>query len=149
MRWVRLAEDGSIDCIYLEPPPMASAADFIAVDAAVLPDWSYSNGAFSPPPPPPVPIPGAVSDRQFFQALALSNLITREEALAAVKTGDIPAALQAVIDGLAEAERFQATMLLAGAVEFRRDHALVEVVRLARGMTPAQVDDLFRLAGSL
>ena len=111
--------------------------------------WVYDDGVFSPPSPTPGPVPGVVSDRQFFHALAISSLITEAEALAAVRTGDIPTALQVVIDAMPEGDRFHATMLLSGAVEFRRDHPLVEAVRLARGMTAEAVDDLFRLAGGL
>ena len=111
--------------------------------------WGYDGEVFVLPPPLPGPVPAVVSDRQFFHALAISSLITEAEALAAVRTGDIPAALQAVIDAMPESDRFHATMLLSGAVEFRRDHPLVEAVRLARGMTDAAVDDLFRLAGGL
>ncbi|TPQ50864.1 hypothetical protein C2U72_11270 [Prosthecomicrobium hirschii] len=111
--------------------------------------WGYDGEVFVLPPPLPGPVPAVVSDRQFFHALAISSLITEAEALAAVRTGDIPAALQVVIDAMPEGDRFHATMLLSGAVEFRRDHPLVEAVRLARGMTDAAVDDLFRLAGGL
>jgi len=111
--------------------------------------WGYDGEVLVLPPPLPGPIPAVVSDRQFFQALAISSLITEAEALAAVRTGDIPTALQVVIDAMPEGDRFHATMLLSGAVEFRRDHPLVEAVRLARGMTVSEVDDLFRLAGGL
>ncbi|MCW1842226.1 hypothetical protein [Prosthecomicrobium hirschii] len=111
--------------------------------------WGYDGTGFSAPALLPSPVPAVVSDRQFFQALAMAGLVTEAEALAAVRTGDIPAALQAVIDALPEPERFTATMLVSGAVEFRRDHPLVEAVRLARGMTAEAVDDLFRLAGGL
>ena len=97
-----------------------------------------------------VPVPPVVSDRQFFHACARLGLVSQSEALAAVKTGDIPPELQAIVDAIPDPdERFDAEMFLSGAVEFRRDHPLTEAVRLARSMTHTQVDDLFRLAGSL
>lgn len=111
--------------------------------------WLYDGGVFAAPPATPPPVLGMVSDRQFFHACAKVGMITQAEALA-VKTGDIPAELQAIVDAIPDQEaRFDAQMFLSGAVEFRRDHPLTEAVRLARGMTQTQVDDLFRLAGSL
>jgi hypothetical protein len=96
------------------------------------------------------PVPDAVSDRQFFHACAKVGMISQPEALAAVKTGDIPAELQAIVDSIPDPDaRFDAQMFLSGAVEFRRDHPLTESVRVARSMTGPQVDDLFRLAASL
>lgn len=77
--------------------------------------------------PIPVVIPEVISDRQFFQALAQPpfELITKEEALAAVKTGDIPPAMSALIARLPEDARFGAEMLLSGATEFRLSNPLV------------------------
>lgn len=98
----------------------------------------------------PAPVPVSVSDRQFFHAAAIAQMITQAEALAAVRTGDIPAELQTIVDAIEDDDaRFNAQMFLSGAVEFRRDHPLTEAIRIARGMTSEQVDDLFRLAGSL
>lgn len=95
-------------------------------------------------------VPDAVSDRQFFHACAKVGMISQAEALAAVKTGDIPLELRAIVDAIPDPDaRFDAQMFLSGAVEFRRDHPLTESVRVARSMTAAQVDDLFRLAASL
>ena len=98
--------------------------------------------------PPPVPV--AVSDRQFLQALAQLGSITQEEALAAVKTGALPAAMRAYVDALPDAEeKFAAEMILSGSIEFRRDHPLVATFAAINGWTDKQVDDLWRLANSL
>jgi hypothetical protein len=94
--------------------------------------------------------PRLISDRQFFQALALQGAITQEEALAAVRSGAIPAAMQAFIDAIADQEQqFGATMLLSGAVEFDRNHPLVESFRRAMGWTVQHTNDLWRLAATL
>lgn len=98
---------------------------------------------------PPAPVPETISDRQFFQALADQGTITPAEALAAVKTGTIPATLAAFISGLTGAEAFAAEMLLSGATEFRRSHPLTEQIGAAQGMTPDQIDTFFRFAASL
>jgi hypothetical protein len=91
-----------------------------------------------------------VQRRQFFQELARRGEITRAEALAAVRTGDIPARLQAFIDAnLTGDDRFTAEILLSGAAEFRRDHALCNAIGAGLGWTSDQIDDLWRAASRL
>lgn len=96
----------------------------------------------------------AISDRQFFQALATPpfSLITPAEALAAVKMGELPAALAAILDGIeSEADRFAAEMLLSGATVFERDHPMV--VEIAEAMdppwSPAEIDAFWTFAAGL
>jgi hypothetical protein len=92
----------------------------------------------------------SISDRQFFQALALSQAITQAEALAAVQTGTVPASMMQFINALpSELDRFNAMMILGGATEFQRNYPLVEVFRQANGWTKQQVDDLWRFAATL
>lgn len=98
----------------------------------------------------PAEVPVIISDRQFFQALALQGIISELQALDAVKTGAIPAQMQVFIDAIPDSvARFSATMLLSGAVEFRRDHPLVAAFMVANGWDARQVDDLWRFAASL
>ena len=94
-------------------------------------------------------VPQTISDRQFFQQLAIAGIISQEEALAAVKTGDIPAALSGFIAALDDAARFNAEMLLSGATIFARNHPLTDAIAAAQGMTPEQVDDFFHAAAQL
>lgn len=96
---------------------------------------------------PPVPL--AISDRQFFQQLAIIGIISEDEALEAVKTGELPNALMALIDQLPEEQIFSAKMLLCGATQFKRGHPLTDYLGAAMGYTPRQIDDLFRAAGAL
>jgi hypothetical protein len=101
-------------------------------------------------PVPPAPLgPQVISDRQFFQQLAVQGVITQPEALAAVCTGTLPAALATLVASLPAEQQFAANMLLSGAVEFRRDHALVPVLSSAFGWTEAQTDDLWLAASQL
>lgn len=93
--------------------------------------------------PPPLITPETISDRQFFQVLANRELITKAEALAAVTTGALPAAIEALVTSLAVEEEFNARMLLQGATEFRRSHPLTETLGAGLGMTPEQIDELW------
>jgi hypothetical protein len=95
----------------------------------------------------PPPVPFQISDRQFFHALALNKAITEEEALAAVKTGEIPATLKALVDQLPD--KFGAEMLISGATIFQRNHPLTDALGAAMGYSPEQIDGLFRQAGAL
>jgi hypothetical protein len=93
--------------------------------------------------------PAEISDRQFFHVLALDGLISEAEALAAVKTGDAPAAFDVFIASLPEAERFGARMLLEGATMFRRDHPLTNAFGSMYGLSSEEIDDLWRRASDL
>lgn len=97
----------------------------------------------------PDPVPHSISDRQFFHILAVDGLITQAEALAAVKTGDAPVAFETFIASLPESERFNARMLLEGATTFRRDHPLTIAFGSMYGLTPGEIDDLWRRAAVL
>jgi hypothetical protein len=94
-------------------------------------------------------VPQIISDRQFFQQLAVAAMITDAEALAAVKTGDIPEAMETFIDALPADQQFAARMVLCGATQFSRNHSLVEQFGEANGMTSDQVDDLWIAAAKL
>jgi len=95
------------------------------------------------------PVPSQISDRQFFQQLAVMDLISEAEAIAAVSTGTLPAAMAGFIDQLPAEQRFAARMALQGATTFVRSNPLVETFGAMQGMTPEQVDDLWRAASLL
>lgn len=112
--------------------------------------WLANGNTLLPYAAPLTPVPQIISDRQFFQQAAVAGLITQAEALAAVQTGSIPAMLQMVVDELPDAnQRFAATMLLAGATQFERNHPLTVEVGTHLGLTTAQVDDFFIAAAQL
>ena len=97
-----------------------------------------------------IPVPQSISDRQFAHVLALQGLISQDEALAWVKTGDVPAALQALVDKIPDPTiKFSAQMLLAGATVFERDHPMTAQLAAGLGMSSEQVDDLWRAAAAL
>ncbi len=91
-----------------------------------------------------------VSDRQFYQGLALRGFCTPEEALGAVRTGLLPPALRAFVDAIADAqERWAAEMLLSGAKEFRRDHPFVSRVGAWAGLDTESLDDFWSQCSAL
>lgn len=101
-------------------------------------------------PPVTEPVPDDISRRQFFQYLAVLEIITRQEALAALQSGAIPAPLQAIIDELpSEDDRFEAQMFIIGAQNFNRLHWLTDRVRLAMQWTLEQRDYFWREAYKL
>lgn len=97
----------------------------------------------------PAPFPNQISDRQFFEALTIMSMITEAEALAAVTVGELPTAFETFIAALPSEEQFGARMRLKGATAFQRSHPLTAAFGTMNGMTPQQVDDLWRLAASL
>ncbi len=88
--------------------------------------------------------PAAISDRQFFQALAQAGAITPEEALAAVMTGTLPATIEAAVSSLPKDQQFAARMLLSGATHLRArppdGDAARRGARLRRGSTGRAVE---------
>lgn len=112
-----------------------------------------------PPPPPPPPAPPTleqrraamvISRRQFFQALALTGEITRNEAAMAAAGQALPQAMAQMISQLpSENDRFAAEMLMRSAVEFQRTHPLTAVFAGRYGWSDAQVDQFFTSAMEL
>lgn len=89
-------------------------------------------------------VPDEISRRQFFQVLANRELITKAEALAAVTTGALPAAIEAIIDGIADEEiRWQVRMSFA-ALTFNRRNWCVELFAAMQGMSSAETDGIWR-----
>jgi len=93
--------------------------------------------------------PETISDRQFFQQLAIQGEVTEEEAIAAVATGALPQRLIDVVSGLPAEQQFAANMLLKGARSFNRSHPMVAMLGEEFGWTEAQIDDLWRAAFEL
>lgn len=110
----------------------------------------WDGNAIVEPDQEPEPIPDEISRRQFFQYLAVLEIISRQEALAALQSGVIPAPLQAIIDQLpTEDDQFEAQMFIIGAQNFHRLHPLSETVRLSLGWSVEQKDDFWRAASKL
>lgn len=143
-------EDGNIipgDPVYLFPDIPEGA-----VEVGTAPDdarqiYDFGNETWLPA---PLPLPRIISRRQFYQGLAVAEFITKTEALDAIRTGTLPAAIQAIVDGMTDEDaKFTAEMLLAGATEFDVEHPLVLVFAVAQDMSPSEVEDFWRLCASL
>lgn len=118
----------------------------IGSDEAITFGYVWDGTALSEP---PLPVPDEISRRQFFQQMAVASLISQAEAIAAVRDGEIPAALMTFVDSLPTEEQFAAEMLIIGATTFHRSHPLVEAFGALQGLSSAQVDDLWRAAAAL
>ena len=117
------------------------------------PGWSDGGYSLVPvswdvPDAPPMPIP-PISDRQFFQALALSGSITQTDALAAVKTGTLPPQLQDAINAMPPDQQFSAEMMLSGATAFDRNHPMTDAMMQVLGWDAASTDELWKYAATL
>lgn len=108
--------------------------------------WSFGNEAWGEA---PLSIPMEISDRQFFQQMAHDGRIAEQEALDAVGSGIIPAAMEALIEQLPDSQQFSARMLVRGATTFRRDHPVTALIGQLYGMSGEQIDDLWRAASAL
>jgi len=106
--------------------------------------WLDAGGVTEEANPVPVSLP-PISDRQFFQQLAILALISEDDALLACE-GKIPASLDALVDTLPQGQRFAARMFLKGATEFKRDHPMTAMLGAAMGWSDEQIDQLWAAA---
>jgi len=123
--------------------------------------WAYGDQAIAAlpellrrqadrqPPPPIITPPMILSHRQFYEVCALKGIITKAEALEAVRHGTMPAKIGAFLDQLPADQRFHAEMLLVGASTFERDHPMTDAIGHALGYTDEQMDDLWKLGMTL
>lgn len=144
---------GTHEVVDIGDPPFVFLPGYVACEGGewIIPDQDAYDAALAAL-TPPLPVPEVVSDRQFFEALWHQEMITFEEAEAAVAIGEIPAAMEDFLDLLAsydEAGAKKARLLLKGATEFRRDNYIVPVFGSMYGMTLAQIDDFWRFAATL
>jgi hypothetical protein len=98
-----------------------------------------------PPPPPPI----VLTARQLFAALALTGMITEAEALAAGRTGEVPAAVEAVFATLPPQDAFLARLTWATMRDVPRNHPLIGAMIAAEVATDEQVDALFALGAAI
>lgn len=93
-------------------------------------------------------VPQSISDRQFFQQLAVQGVITQDEALQA-NAAVIPSELMTLINGLPANQQFDAKMKVSGATTFLRSDPLTVAIGTAYGWTSAQIDAFFTAAAAL
>lgn len=94
----------------------------------------------------PQPVPGTIRLLQFLGQGVIAGIFSQDEALAAARTGAVPAAIEAVFGTLPADQAFQARLAWAAMVEVDRASPLLAAVAAARGMNTAAMDDFFRAA---
>ena len=85
----------------------------------------------------------ALTRTQFFVAAFRAGFITATEAEEAGAGNTLPAAFITAIEDLPEDDQAEARITLRTAQTFDRLHPLMEPVRVALGLTEAQVDAMF------
>jgi hypothetical protein len=96
--------------------------------------------------PTPVPMPPPVPPVTPSQEIATNGQLR----VALIRRGVDPSLVDAIIAAIPdETQRREASALWEYEPYLRRDHALVEVVRVAKGWSAEQVDELFREAATL
>lgn len=120
---------------------------YIECPAGVQPGYEFDGVAWAAPTSHalPVPVPSEISRRQFFQELANRELITKEEALAAITSGTLPAEFENLVTAILDEDiEWQARMALCGATTFLRTNWFVDYFAAMKGFSAAYMDDLWR-----
>ena len=122
--------------------------DEVVMKGLGLCTWDGTNvAAYLPSPPPPSFTD--IDPRQFFQALALQGKISQADCLAYLRTGVLPAQIQAAVSTLSADQQFSALCLLIGAQKYQRSNDLVPLLGAALGMQSANLDALWTAAAAL
>lgn len=90
------------------------------------------------------PVPEEISRRQFFQVLALSGRITYDEALAAVTSGALPAAIDYLIERIEDDDIRWSVRMSFAALTFYRSNWCVEMFAAMQEMTAEETDQIWR-----
>lgn len=115
--------------------PLKPGADFDWIDG----EWR----ALTPMPPAPPPVPQELSFAQLLIGLVAEGWITEAEGDAWMNR-QLPAAVNALIAGLPQAERFAARARAKLPSVVLRNDALVVALATQQGKTAEQLDDFFR-----
>ena len=117
---------------------------YIGVPDFVQPGYRLVGGKFQLPKiAQTVIVPETISDRQFFAVLEKMGRITYEEALQAVKTGDLPPAFEAFLASLDEDKQKSYRLFMEGETFFSRNHQITLDLAAFFKMTDPQVDAIF------
>lgn len=132
-------------------PPPGFEDHYLAIASDIAgPGWTWNGTALIAPiiAPAPPSIPQEISDRQFFQQLAVQGIITQADALAS-NAAVIPPPLLAIINQMPADQQFSAKMIISGATIYNRMDPLTIAIGTAYGWTSVQIDAFFTAAAAL
>ena len=118
-----------LDMLQADAEAMGTSLDEYA---EMLAEWVAD---YVPPPPEPVPVPQSVTMRQARLALLMTGRLSQ-----------VAGAIELIQD---EGQKQAAKIEWEYSQEVQRNHWLINGLSVALGMTPADVDDLFIIAGGL
>lgn len=136
MTFVQRNDSGKITGVYANPQ-LGYAEEELADDNEEV--LAFLN---------PHPIVVSISRRQFFQQAAIASIITEDEAVAAVMSGTLPAAITAFIASLPADQQFGAKMLFS-VDNFERSSPMTNAFGQTIGMSLEQIDGFFTAASAL
>jgi hypothetical protein len=118
------------------------SATLIAADVE-FPAWHVP---VDPPAPeePFVPVPEIITKRQFLIQLVRSGMVAPGEA--STLAAQPPSLMNAVLDGMPEADALEARLSWASMTQVERYSPLTLAASASAGTTEAQLDDFFRAA---
>jgi hypothetical protein len=138
MAWVQYNAAGAICGVCANKQNGIFSEEFLSDDDAAV--VAYLK--------PPNTVPASISDRQFFQQLAVAGIITQDQALAS-NAAIIPPPLMTLIDAMPTEQQFSAKMIVSGATTFNRADPLTIAIGAGYGMTSDQIDAFFMAAAQL
>jgi hypothetical protein len=131
--------NGKLCGLFSDPQP--GIEGFVEIAPAVVAFKAMTNSMLNPR------VPATISDRQFYQQLAIAGILTEDEALAA-NAAIIPPPLLDFIDEMPADQQFSIKMIASGATVFERQNPLTISIGTAYGISSDQIDAFF-LAASL
>ena len=89
-------------------------------------------------------LPLVISVRQFLMGMAIDDIITQEEAIAAASTGAVPSFIQTMIDALPEDQAFAAEMSWRAMYQTERYNPILIQLAGSLGYDGPTMDDKFQ-----
>jgi hypothetical protein len=101
------------------------------------------------PTPPAAPVPVEVTETQFIRATVRMGIISSAEGEGYLARGELPVMMAAALNQIPEPARTDARLKAIGSSSFSRSDEVFAALVAAGVTTGEQIDDVFRLAGSL